>query len=830
MITGAGLDCRPGGRRAALLRQDDGGINGIDYVEVLPGPQLCVHFFGEVPPIRDARHPDGITADNFELRGGRRITGIHITGLAIERSGDPDRDDCLRVRLDREGDFSTYQLCIIGVDGFDPRYCCVDVSFRLDCPSDLDCGLEQPCDDDTGPEPEISYLAKDYASFRRLMLDRLAVTMPDWRERHEADVGITLVELLAYAGDHLSYYQDAVATEAYLQTARRRISVRRHARLVDYFLHEGLNSRGWVTVWTDVDTPAVPRREFFFVTAVPGLPDIPSERRRLLRADDLRKAQRGSYLVFEPVGDPDEIVMFRAAHSELRFHTWGDEECCLRTGATSATLLDTDRALSLKVGEVLVFEEVRGTRTGNAADADPTHRHPVRLTSVVQSRDELLGINIVEIAWGTADALPTSFCLSMRLPAPDCSLVTDVCVARGNVELVDHGETLSEPFGPIGGTTVAGECSCDGAVVESVRVPHRFAPTLGAGPLTFADPVDAGAPAAAVTARDPHRGTPALGLTTTTGPAGRWTPRPDLLTSGPDDRHVVVEVDDDRRAHLRFGDGELGAMPPMGATFAAEYRIGGGPLGNVGRGAITTLVLRTASWSGVDARPRNPLPATGGVSPQPAAEARLLAPDAFRASQKRAITAADYAAIAGALSGVQSAAAELTWTGSWYEATVAIDSLGADVASAELLTRATADLELVRRLGHDLATGPAQAVPIDLRVEVCVDPHHSRGAVKAAVLDVLGSRRLPDGRLGLFHPDRLTFGTSVRTSRIVAAVQALPGVTSVDVTRLRRLDEGDAHELENGVLEVHNLEIARLSEDPSLPELGRLVVVMGGGR
>jgi hypothetical protein len=121
-------------------------------------------------------------------------------------------------------------------------------------------------------------------------------------------------------------------------------------------------------------------------------------------------------------------------------------------------------------------------------------------------------------------------------------------------------------------------------------------------------------------------------------------------------------------------------------------------------------------------------------------------------------------------------------------------------------------------------------VPIDLRVEVCVDPHHSRGAVKAAVLDVLGDHRLPDGRLGLFHPDRLTFGTSVRTSQVVALVQAVPGVTSVEVTTLRRLDHPDAGELDAGVLPVHDLEIARLSGDPSLPENGRLVVVMGGGR
>ena len=42
---------------------------------------------------------------------------------------------------------------------------------------------------------------------------------------------MVLIELLAYAGDQLSYQQDAVANEAYLDSARQRVSVRRHARL-----------------------------------------------------------------------------------------------------------------------------------------------------------------------------------------------------------------------------------------------------------------------------------------------------------------------------------------------------------------------------------------------------------------------------------------------------------------------------------------------------------------------------------------------------------------------------------------------------------------------
>lgn len=818
------LTCQDDRRRQELFRQRD-RLNGVDFVEVRPGPALCVHFFGDVPLVRDDDHPDGLTPANVVVRGGRRIRDIAALHLKREVSADPDQDNCLHVTLDKVGDFSTYQLCLTGVPGFDPRYSCADFAFRVDCPADLDCAAAPACVPEPGPAPEISYLAKDYASFRQLILDRLAVTVPGWRERHEADVGIALVEVLAYAADHLSYYQDAVATEAYLNTARQRISVRRHARLVDYTLHEGLNARAWVTVWTDADTPPVRAADLFFVTGCPELTGAG----HLLRPADLERIPARRYLVFEPVAGPDDVLRFRAAHSEITFYTWGDADCCLEQGATSATLRDTDPPLRLSPGDVLIFEEVKGAGTSQAADADPGRRHAVRLTSVTAARDELFGVPVVEIDWSPGDALPFALCLSARLPAPDCTLVEDMSVARGNVVLVDHGMTRTEPLEPVGKPVITGECACEGSVLELTEVPPRFTPVLAATPLTFAETVDPTAPAAAAMVRDPRLGRPQLSLLAT-GSAQPWTPEPDLLSSTAEDRDFVAELDDDGRAHLRFGDGELGLMPRAGTAFSATYRTGNGPAGNVGRDAIAYLVLRSQSWSGVGVRPRNPLPASGGTDPEPTAQARLFAPDGFRTELKRAITADDYAQIAALRPGVQGAAAELRWTGSWYEATVAVDALGADVAGQPLLDDVAAQLRVVRRMGHDLSVGPATLVPLDIEVRVCVKPHYARGAVTAAVLDVLGSGRGPGGRTGMFYPDNLTFGTSIRLSRIVAAVQGLEGVSSVEVTRLRRLGHPDAGELDAGVLTVHDLEIAQLAGDPSLPEEGRLVLVMGGGR
>ncbi len=91
------------------------------------------------------------------------------------------------------------------------------------------------------------------------MLERMALLAPGWTERPPADVGVTLVEMLAYVADELSYRQDAVATEAYLDTARSRVSLRRHARLVDYRVHDGCNARAWVQIRVNATTVELPR-------------------------------------------------------------------------------------------------------------------------------------------------------------------------------------------------------------------------------------------------------------------------------------------------------------------------------------------------------------------------------------------------------------------------------------------------------------------------------------------------------------------------------------------------------------------------------------------
>ena len=86
----------------------------------------------------------------------------------------------------------------------------------------------------------IDYLAKDYDSFLRGMLDLLPTRLPGWKTRTEADLGMALLELFAFMGDQLSYYQDRVANEGFLSTAVQYESVRRLLSLIDHQLLPGM--------------------------------------------------------------------------------------------------------------------------------------------------------------------------------------------------------------------------------------------------------------------------------------------------------------------------------------------------------------------------------------------------------------------------------------------------------------------------------------------------------------------------------------------------------------------------------------------------------------
>jgi len=579
------------------------------------------------------------------------------------------------------------------------------------------------------------------------------------------------------------------------------------------------------------------------VTSAPGV-DVPK-----LEEEKLPRISPEPWLTFEPLPCATELKWL-AARNEIHFYTWAEGECCIPKGATHATLIDPGEgdasALQLAPCDVLIFEEMLGPHTGVAADADPLHRHAVRLTRVTRARDPLTNTRLLEVEWCAEDALPFPLCISVIGPPPECKPIGNVSVARGNVLLVDHGRTFEQDLCAVTGEPARPVCPDECTPAETTSTPHRYRPHLEHDDVTHSVPVACCVPtddshhcergscqtsaAVRLLAQDPRAALAQVWLQGKN--SGAWQVRADLLDSGADDQHFVVEVDDARVAWLRFGNGDCGRHPEVGETFHARYRVGGGNVGNVGADVITHIVFRDRFPDGVDIQVRNPMPAAGGIAPEPVAEAKLRAPHLFRTRLERAITADDYAAIVmrDYAAEVQRAAAVQRWNGSGPEIIVAVDRLGSEQVDDQLLCRIERHLEAYRRIGHDVHVTAARYVPLTLALTVCVKPNYLRGHVKAAVLATLGSRRLANGKAGFFHPDNLSFGEGVFLSRIVAAVQAIEGVASVKVDRLERLGAGPFGELAAGLLELGPMEVARLDADPNFPENGVLELVMRGGR
>ena len=824
----------PHSRRRSEVLEQTGFGNGIDYLEVDPldHTKLTVGLINPMP----AGGPWGLDTNPSlaVVTGGEKVRGIRVTSVTAVDS------TTLAVVVDKPGDFSPYTLEFTVAD-LDPVLRRTVFSFMAACPSDLDC--VDTCDETVVDEdgPPLDTLSKDYASFRRMLLDLVALRHPSQTEQHAADLGITLLELLAAYGDELSYQQDAAFAEAYLDTARRRISVRRHTRLVDYRLAEGHNASVAVHLQVSRGVHIAAATQLFtrLPTALPGTtaPPGPGFDATLVTDAAFGREPLAGAVVFETIGELDAAPR----NNLLHVHHWGEDEFGIPAGGTSAWLWSQSAADTravrppLAVGDHLVLEQVRSPRTGVAADRDPALRWVVQLTSVANASDPAFqdlytrdatgqvvlaerpdttsnALPLLAVTWAVADAPDGAVCV--RTLSADGDRIEDVTVGRGNVVIADHGRTLTE--------VLPGVPEEDPGSPETAQLVPPLRLRLSQGPLT-------------------HRPDPALALTVVprSGPSEAYLPVDDLLDSGPDDAHVVVEVDDAGRALLRFGDGVLGRKPLDAASFSVTYRIGNGAAGNVGAEALSHIALAAADASAIVAV-RNPLAATGGVEPETLEHARRIAPDAFRAWQERAVIADDVVAWTLRVPGVRGAVATLRWTGSWYTWFVAVlpssptdlvDTAGTHQELSESLRTAVgAALDHVRLAGVDVEVRAPEFVAVDLRLHVCAAPGHTRSVVARAVRDALLAPLLPSGGAGLLAGVTLTFGRPLLLGEVYARVADVVGVDSVKATWLSRYGEPPNGELDAGRLDVAPWQLLRLDDDRSLPGRGLLTLDVDGGR
>jgi hypothetical protein len=759
-------------------------MQGIERVAVDDArAQLLVTFYR---PITLPLESYLLQASSYTLTGGQRLFP-HVVKAEISPPASPPHSGSQQVllTLDSLGDFSVYTLTVSGAD-IDPFFSSCKLRFRLACDEQFDCRVPAQLPPPTTELPvAIDYLAKDYAGFRQALLDFVSARFPAWTERSEADLGIMLLELLAYTADNLSYLQDRVANEAFLMTATQRRSVAGHLRLIGYQLDEGAAAHTWLQ---------------FQVKAVHTLATD-------FKVSNQPKTASEPVVVFEPLAQ----TRLDPQHNSIRLYTWGNEKCCLPATALSAAF--DDNFPNLAAGDYLLVEDDNG------------HSDVIRLTAAPQVVDAPFvssppgsppGSKITIVQWSEMTPLHYDYC-------------ADDVTVRGNMVVATHGETVE-----------------DSPITAPVPGPQRLRMPLSAAPLAHLDPstlalttpITMGAVSSAPSSFT-QRAAHSLSTLELRVDDVLWQELPSLLDSAPNAPVYRVEIDDQGGATVVFGQGESGSTgqqfglrPPDGANITAKYRVGGGTVGNVGADTLVQPHPPEATPSDWLIKVTNPLAATGGRDLESREYARRVAPATFKRPLV-AVTTADYQARVQEFTNldgrrpVQRANAAFRWSGSWLSVTLGVDPAGAEALSSQLRTDLLSYLDGVRLAGYDLDIAGATSVPIDLAIGFCVVAGFFPAAVEQGILQVLSNADLAGGGKGFFHSDNFSFGDDLHVSKLHKAVMSVAGIESARITRLARLHaantDGETQlNLAQGFLAIGPSEIVQLDNDRNFPERGVL--------
>jgi hypothetical protein len=781
--------------RLGLLLQPGATLNGIDFVEIANDGQtiLNVHFLNHVEV---AGSPPMLL--NPTITGGETIPTARVLPPQ-DWSHDADGRPLLTLYVAAPGDFSFYTLSL-PAPGLDPFFDHVKFSFKARCKSDLDCEVSAPpCPPLAGNPPPITYLAKDFLSFRKALSDFSALRYPAWQERSEADFGAMFMEALCSLADDLSYTQDRIAAEASILTASERRSIVRLARLVDYEPAPGLSSS--VLLQLEVTGGPVPTG---LLVSAPG-PDGSSI-----------DFETGTGLL-DPRGLLLNLTSYPVSPKWNRFNSegqpcnippywWDDSQRCLLAGATEMWV--EGHGFGFIAGQQLLID------TPAQNSADPPVREIVQLASVGEETDPLFNVDVTHLVFES--------------PLQSNHDLTRTQLA-GNLVPATQGRRYSETFAI---DQVPPGSSVPLAIVRTGpngSMQYRYA--LQQAPLVWLAQADSSnLPEILLVEQSQQQSLPPI----------NWEFRNTLLDAEQFEKSYTIDPVSYQRleqnsdgsisydyagsggATIRFGDDVFGEIPESGSTFQVTYRVGGGSAGNMAADSITIL---SDGAKALITAVTNPMNAQGGADPEPNEQVQRLAPQAFRAVQYRAVRPEDYENAAETLPWVLRAGTVFRWTGSWLTVFTTADPQGTELITVDEQVGLINLLNRYRLAGYESYAPAPDYVAIDLYITVCALPQAFRGDVEGAVVAALNN-----SKTGFFYTDRFTFGTSLEPSALEAAIQSAYGVAGVVCVQYRERGVTAGWTCLTETLVVGTNQILRMDNDPSRPERGTLTVVVEGGK
>ena len=835
-------------------------FNGLERVIVRVHP-VAVPSYAELEVyFHNTLHRDTLVAAGntparaaalFPLRGGLRVRAGAATGQIRSFAVDsgPTADSVI-LRVAPIGDYSTYTLSVDSgsIDPalalpsvkIDPLFSELPFKFRPGCFTS-NCAPDWEASPPPKPSPLVDYLAKDYDSFRHTMIAAMMQRVPGWESTSEADLDQVIVDTTSAIGDELSDYQDRVVNEAYLATCRSRVSLARHARLMDYHIHQGNQASTWIAIEIDPSVVAgeliLPARHPFWTgeQASPGL------RRRISGAE---------------IFAAREEHRLHAVLNTIRLYTWDDVITSLDAGSTSADLAVDVTGLGLTglegaqlvadfINQLdpaklqlrrLLIQEWLNPLTGTPNGRDPGKRQLLELlengdgAEVVE--DTLRNRFVVRVRWRDEDQLRWCYAFTVF---PGALRVPDATRFHGNLVRVHHGlfrtaifrepgellapDDLADPTKPVERYFERTAGNRYGLLCSLPHAPLSYLPTPLGGEV-------------------PPRSTLRVKIAIPLGGTDPWDEVISLVhsnDSAENGDHYAVETDERQRSVLRFGNGINGQLLPDGAVVICEYQIGQGQVGNVGVDTLinseTIAPLVPPPISGC----WNPFDVTDGCDPEPVVKILRNAPEAYRARQLRAVTTQDYVNRAQEVAGVSRAAATYLWTGSWRTVRLAIDPVGTTELAPELSAAVAEYLEAVRLIGEDLEIRPPRYVPLRIDIVLCLHPDFWPETVRYVLEQEFSDGYTPDGRTGFFHPDTWTFGQRIRKSELAGRVHQVLGVEHINRIAWGRFNEptpGMYASTETGPDEllVGADEIIQVHNDPDHLERGFIRFALNGGR
>ena len=250
-----------------------------------------------------------------------------------------------------------------------------------------------------------------------------------------------------------------------------------------------------------------------------------------------------------------------------------------------------------------------------------------------------------------------------------------------------------------------------------------------------------------------------------------WQEVDNFLASGPTDRVLVTRADGSGVVTVQFGDGVRGARTPTGQmNIRATYRVGLGAQSNVAAGQLSQPIDRPQGLTGAT----NPSAATGGADPDSADAARLSAP-LHVLTLDRVVSLDDYQHFAQAFGGIAKALATWTWFGRTRGVYLTVAGAGGATfqpGDPTLVKLATA----LRGAGNPyVPVVIASYVPalFEVGANILVGGAYDSTQVLAAAWQAVSQA---------FSFDRRDLGQGVAQSEIVALIQAVPGVTALEMT------------------------------------------------